>query len=269
MGMTMFDDSLQLLEKRKRYVSPNDYNIVYFGDSWVGDNGYTSNEIFQSALEAARKYNPLCIIHGGDIVYTGAKENFDFFLALKNKAEPDIPLFTVVGNHEMELINPLDQPQSVANFEEMIGPVHFVLAIPEYNLKIISLNTLDQYIYGQYGLRNAELSYLRENLKAPALNTFVTMHVPPKTDKWVNPKEYFSIGSELLFAEIKDKTAGLLTSHVHAFQAAKYQHTKMFVSGGGGASLLKKESFHILVITIKTSGRRSKVSFEVVPIGRD
>jgi hypothetical protein len=267
--MTVYEDSLNLLEKRKKYVNPYDYNIVYLGDSWVGDKGYTSNDIFQSALEEARKYNPLCIMHGGDIVYTGSEENFAYFIDFKNKYEPDIPLFVTVGNHEMELINPLDQPQSVQNFEKMIGPVHFVLNIPEYGLKFISLNTLDQYIYGQYGLRNAELAYLRDNLKQQCPNTFVTMHVPPKTDKWVDPAEIFSVGSELLFSEIKEKTTGLLASHVHAFKSAKYQHTRVFVSGGGGAALQKKEMFHIMVINIKGHGRKSKVSFVVVPIGRN
>ncbi|MCE5286876.1 MAG: metallophosphoesterase [Pelosinus sp.] len=266
--MTMYEDSLTLLQKRQKYVNPYDYNIVFFGDSWVGDKGYTSNDIFQSALEAARKYNPLFILHGGDIVHNGAKENFDFFINFKNKYEPDLPLFVAVGNHEMELINPLDKSQSIENFEQMIGPVHFAVNIPEYNLKIISLNTLDQYIYGQYGLRNAELTFLRENLKQHCQSTFVTMHVPPKTDKWQDPEEFFTIGSELLFSEIKDKTAGVLASHVHAFKTTKYQHSRVFVSGGGGATLLQKEIFHIMVINIKSHGKKSKVSFEVIPIGR-
>jgi DNA repair exonuclease SbcCD nuclease subunit len=267
--MTLYEDSLKLLEKRQKYVNPYDYNIIYMGDSWVGDKGYTSNGIFQSALEEARKYNPLLILHGGDIVYTGSKENFDFFINFKNQYEPDLPLFVSVGNHEMELVNPIDKPQSVEKFEEMIGPLHFVLNIPEYNLKLISLNTLDQYIYGQYGLRKPELTFLRDNLKQHCPNTFVTMHVPPKTDKWHDPESYFSIGSELLFSEIKDKIAAVLASHVHAFQTTKYQHSKVIVSGGGGATLLKKEIFHIMVINIKGHGKKSKVSFEVVPIGRD
>lgn len=268
MGMTMYEESLELLEKRKKYVNPYDYNIVYMGDSWVGDKGYTSNEIFQSAIEEARKYNPLLILHGGDIVYTGSEENFTFFLNFKNECEPDIPFFVTVGNHEMELLNPIDQAQSVKNFEELIGPLRFVLHVPEYGLKLISLNTLDQYIYGQYGLRNAELAYLRENLKHPCRSTLVTMHVPPKTDKWQKVEECFTIGSELLFSEVKDKVSALLTSHVHVFKTTKYQHSRVFVSGGGGAPLCKKELFHIMVINIKGNDKKSKVSFEIVPIGR-
>lgn len=265
--MTMFDDALKLLDKRKKYVNPYNYNIVYFGDSWVGENANTSNAIFKSALEEARKYNPLLILHGGDIVYTGAKENFEFFMDFKNKNEPDIPLFVTVGNHEMEFVNPMDQPQSVVNFEEMIGPVHYVLNIPDYNLRLISLNVLDQYIYKQYGLKNAQLMYLRDNLKGSSLNNFVMLHVPPKTDKWQDPDEFFSIGSESFFSEVKDKVESVLTSHVHAFMKTKYKHTRVLVTGGGGAALAKEQIFHIVVINIKCHGNNSKVSYDVVPIG--
>jgi Icc protein len=266
--MTMYDESLRLLDIRKKHINPSDYNIVYMGDSWVGDKGYTSNNIFQSAMEEAEKHNPLLLIHGGDIVYTGLKENFDFFINFKNQIAPNLPFFVTIGNHEMEIVNP-SGPQSVKNYEEMIGPLHYTLNIPLYDLTLISLNTLYQYIYSQYGLTDLELIYLKESLKQRNKNAFVAMHVPPQTNEWVDPKNFFTIGSKAFFEEVEGKVSNVLVSHVHAFKTTTYKHTKLILSGGGGATLLKNEKFHIVVINMKNTCGVSEVCFKRVPIGRD
>jgi predicted MPP superfamily phosphohydrolase len=269
--MTMYDESLQLLAQRRVELDPHDYNIVFMGDSWVGDKAYTSNEIFRSAMTEAQKYNPLMIIHGGDLVFNGETENFNYFRNLKNAVAPAAPLFVSIGNHDMD--KRLTGDAAVANFTEAIGPLHFTLDLPEYHLTLIALDSLTNHSYHNYGLLSTELEYLRDNLKERHQNTFVSMHVPPRTDEWV-PKQgddtFFTMGSKAFFDEVAGKVDAVLVSHLHAYKTTKYRHTRIYLSGGSGAALYKQEIFHIIVINVRfdTSDRRWSVSYWLVPIGR-
>lgn len=268
----MYDESLLLLAQMQNELNPQNYNIVYMGDSWVGEKGYTSNVIFESAMEEALKYNPLLVIHGGDLVFNGEQNNFDFFKNFKNKIAPDLPFFVAVGNHDMD--KPLTGDAAVANFKEQIGPLHFTLNIPKYRFTLISLDSLNNHEYSNYGLSDAELQYLSDNLQQHYQNTFVAMHVPPRTKRWIpepGDDTFFTLGSNVFFEEVEDQISAALVSHIHAFETTKYRHTRLFLSGGGGAALLKEEMFHILVINIETQSyhKKSKVSFSVVPIGRN
>ncbi|WP_238475982.1 hypothetical protein [Clostridium manihotivorum] len=56
--MTFFDQSLADLQAIKSKRDPDDYNIVFFGDSWVqrstgSDVRFVSNDIFQVAMQRA------------------------------------------------------------------------------------------------------------------------------------------------------------------------------------------------------------------------
>jgi len=266
----MYDDSLSLLAERKMYLNPRNYNIVFMGDSWVGAGGFTSNEIFQSAIEEAEKYKPLLVIHGGDLVFNGTTDNLNYFINFKNQIAPDLPLFVAVGNHDMD--KSLTGDAAVANFEALIGPLHFTLNIPGYDLTLIALDSLYNHVYSHYGLTDAELLYLKNNLLQRYENTFVTMHVPPRTDEWIpdlGDDTFFTIGSDAFFTAVKKKITAALVSHIHAFQSTKYRHTRVLLSGGGGATLLKKEIFHILVVNISSDDDDSEYKFSLVPIGRD
>ncbi|WP_242875006.1 MULTISPECIES: metallophosphoesterase family protein [Clostridium] len=265
----MYEEQLQLLKKRKDILNPRNYNIVFMGDSWVERNGHTSIEIFKKAMEEAKKYNPLLILHGGDIVFSGSeKDNFQFFIDAKNSDAPDLPLFTAVGNHEMDI--QLTGAASVANFVEMIGPLHFTLNIPRYELTLIALDSLYHYVYHEYGLTREELQYLRRSLDDRYQNTFTCMHVPPATDRWIpqpGDDSFFTIGSQAFFREVKGKIAAALVSHVHTFAATRYRDTRLYLSGGGGAALNKKSIFHIFVINIRNYSGCRKIHVSVVPIG--
>jgi Icc protein len=268
--LSMYEKSLLLLEEKQKHLNPNNYNLVYMGDSWVGNNGYTSNEIFKDAMEEAKKYNPLFILHGGDLVFNGEKENFNFFINTKNDVAPDLPLFVAIGNHDMVKQNTGDT--AVANFKDIVGPLHFTLNIPAYNLTLIGLDSLYHHEYSNYGLTEDELDYLMNNLQHRHRNTFVAMHVPPVTDTWVPEPEddtFFTRGSKAFFREVHGKISAALLSHIHAFKYTEYKCTNLYLSGGGGAALLKNEIFHILVINIRNHHGNNKISFEVIPIGRD
>jgi Icc protein len=265
--MTMFEESLQLLKAREHLLDPREYCFFFFGDTWVGPNEHTSNDIFHSAMDLVKEYNPLFIIHGGDIVFTGKKENFQSFIDQKKMYAPTIPFFVSVGNHEVERLP--SGEQSLGNFIKLVGPLHFTIPIPRYKLTLISLDTLYHNVYQQYGLTSQELAYLRANLATSEANTFVAMHVPPKTNDWTNPNDVFTLGSKELFKIADHDVSLMLVSHVHAFKTDRYKHNELILSGGGGATLAKREIFHLVVVTVKNHGPKSEVKWEMVPLGWD
>ncbi len=267
--MTIYEQSLKLLNQRQKQLDPDNYNIVFMGDSWVGDKSYTSNEIFRSAMEGAKVYNPLLILHGGDLVFNGEKEFLKFFIDPKNNFVPDLPLFVIAGNHDMD--RRVTGNAAVANFKALIGPLHYTLNIPDYRFTLIVLDSLYHYKYSNYGLTDTELKYLRDNLQHSYQNTFVAMHAPPATDTWVpgpGDDTYFTIDSEAFFNEVEGDATAVLVSHIHKFDTTEYKNTKLYLSGGGGATLYKNAIFHILVITIKKNNGKNELSFKVIPIGR-
>ena len=57
---TLYERSLQKLERNLQTTSPDDFMFVVMGDSRDND------EIFKKILTAAEKLRPLFILHGGD-----------------------------------------------------------------------------------------------------------------------------------------------------------------------------------------------------------
>lgn len=268
--MTLFEQSLELLKKRKKVLDPNNYNIVFLGDSWVEKiktphYQYTSNSIFQAAMEEAKKQKPLLIYYGGDSVFTGSRELLKNFIYTKNLYCPGIPMFTAIGNHELEPTP--SGPWSPANYKEIIGPVHYSLNIPEFHLTLIVLNTMYHYIYQEYGLTNSEIKFLQDKLRNKQRYTFVGTHVPPQTKKWHGKDASFTINRDKFLKEIKGKVTKALVSHVHAFDTDRINGTEFILSGGGGAPLNTNQLFHIVRINIKNIEGKSQVTFKKIPVG--
>ncbi|WP_318504006.1 hypothetical protein [Bacillus sp. T3] len=71
----LFEQSIEALKKKLPSVNPNNFRIVFMGDSWTGD-GHSSNDMFEEALKVAKGLDPLAIFHGGDAVWTGSQQQF-------------------------------------------------------------------------------------------------------------------------------------------------------------------------------------------------
>ncbi|HEX9062181.1 MAG TPA: metallophosphoesterase [Clostridia bacterium] len=268
--MRLYEQSLALLENRKIELDPDDYRIVFMGDSWVeklksAHYEYTSNDIFQVAMEEAKKQNPLLIYYGGDSVFTGTRELLENFIITKNKYAPSIPMFTAIGNHELEPVE--NGPWSPENYKDIIGPVHYALNIPEYRFSLIVLDTMYHYVYKEYGLTDEEILFLKSSLRGRQKNTFVATHVPPRTWKWNGDGEAFTINRDRFLEEIEGKVSKAFVSHIHAYDTEKIKNTEFILSGGGGAPLNVYEVFHIVCVHIKRQKGKSTVTFEQIPVG--
>jgi len=229
---SLYERSLEKLQVGIEQVSPADFMFVVLGDSRGND------AIFKKALALAKTYNPLFILHGGDYSDKGSDKETDHFLALVNDGVPDVPLFVVFGNHEKRKV-----------FAEKIGPSNFSLDSARLKLKVIAVDNAD------YALKIPERNYLSGQLAGKRENTFVAMHVPPKTERW--SWHTFSNGAEELknvLAENGVKVAFYF--HVHLYDQDEIKGVPSIITAGAGAPLVRfgfpgEPVYHIVLVRVK------------------
>jgi 3',5'-cyclic-AMP phosphodiesterase len=229
---SLYERSLEKLQVGIEYVSPADFTFVVLGDSRENDS------IFMKALALAKTYNPLFILHGGDYSSKGSDKETDHFLALLNDSVPDVPFFVVMGNHENRKV-----------FAKKIGPTNFSLDSARLKLRVIAVDN------ASYVLKMAELDYLKSQLAAKRENTFVAMHIPPKTEMW--SWHSFSDGAvelENVLAENGVKAAFYF--HVHLYARDVIRGVPSIITAGAGAPLVSfgfpgEPVYHIVVVRVK------------------
>lgn len=278
--MTLFEQSISDLQAIRGKRNPDNYNIVFFGDSWVQPfqpgMDFVSDDIFEVAMQRAMDFNPLLFVHGGDGVFTGAAENLNFFVDTVNRLRIDkkgnrVPFFIVPGNHDAARVG---NTLFLDNYKNIIGPseIHWVVGLPEFRFKLIGLNSLYHYVYKEYGLTETELSFLDDKLPCEKChkNIFVVMHVPPREPElqWVGEDAFPNgRGRREFYRIVKDRVSQVLVSHIHDFQMAYVHDTKFILSGGGGATLNVGALFHIVVINIQKQGDYNIITPKLIPVG--
>jgi Icc protein len=240
---TLYDRSLQKMERNAQDASPQDFTFVVLGDNREND------EVFRKSLALATSFKPLFVLHEGDFSSHGSQKEVDHFLAMVQATAPDIPLFVVPGNHEQKL-----------SFKEKIGPLSFVIDDPRLGLKVIAVDNSD------YMLTAAQLGYLKNQLATMRKFTFVTMHVPPATKRW-NWHTFSQGAPDLIELLAEKKVTAAFYGHIHLYDRDDIKGVPHIISGGAGAPLIRfgfpgDPSYHIVVVRVKDGG----VTYEMVKI---
>lgn len=228
----LYERSMEKFQARIDHVSPDDFTFVVLGDS-RGNDG-----IFKKALDLAKTYNPLFILHGGDYSDRGSDQETDHFLELVNGSVPDVPLFVVIGNHEKRKV-----------FAEKIGPSNFSLDSARLKLRVIAVDN------ATYVLKIPELKYLGSQLAAKRENTFVAMHIPPKTERW-NWHTFSDGAAELENALAENGVTAAFYFHVHLYARDEIKGVPSIIAAGAGAPLIGfgfpgKPVYHIVLVRVK------------------
>jgi Icc protein len=237
---TLYEQSWQKLESRLARVQREPYTFVVMGDSRDND------EVFTKCLLAAAGYHPLFILHVGDAVSTGTEEQFQHFLALLQKTVPDMPVFVAAGNHE--LTNGDKSEKGKALFQQLIGPLDYVLALPRINALVIVLDNSGN------SLTSHQIDFLKTELRAENSMKFVIMHVPPQTHKWID-NHTFAKGAEAFLQTIFSfNVAGVFYGHYHLYDEDTLSGTRHIITGGAGAPLARlyfgDPSYHFVLVTL-------------------
>ena len=132
---TLYEQSRQKLESRLAGIQQDSYTFVVMGDSRDND------KIFIKCLLAAARHHPLFILHTGDAVSTGSEEQFVHFLGILQQTLPDMPVFIAAGNHELTKREKSEKRKLL--FEQLIGPLDYVLDLPRINARCIVLDNSD------------------------------------------------------------------------------------------------------------------------------
>ncbi len=248
---TLFDRSLQKLEARTEALGAGrEFNFVVMGDSRDND------EAFAKILALAASYKPLFILHDGDIVGNGTREEYDRFLEAVQGTVPDIPFFVVAGNHELK-------KKGEKIFTDKIAPLDYVLDPPRTGIRIVALNN------ARYSLTPGQLQYLDNELSAEGKLKFVIMHIPPRTKRW-NSDHCFSQGAEELTKILAVRKISMaFFGHEHLYDEDSVNGVRCIITGGAGAPLSRAAgygdaSYHIIVVNVKGS----EVSARAVRLGR-
>jgi len=240
----LFDRSIQSYEKRAATADPDNWCFVFLGDNRGNDAK------FQEALRRAKEFNPLFILHGGDIVERGSESEINHFLKTVNDVPKLPPIFIVRGNHE----------NSTSIFEKLIGPRNFTIASKRLGYTLVAVDNAD------YTLRERELSYLGKMLDRSHKIQIVAMHIPPKTERW--SRHSFDKGKKELIDLMVDRQVNLgLFAHIHLYDKDEVNGIPMIVSGGAGAQLAYfgysgDPDYHLVVVEVK----KGKLSYKVVKL---
>ena len=205
-----------------------------------------NDEVFIKCLLAAASYHPLFILHVGDAVSTGSEEQFQHFLALLQKTLPDMPVFVAAGNHE--LTNGDKSDKGKALFQQLIGPLDYVLDLPGINARFIVLDNSGN------SLTSHQIDYLKTQLSVENSLKFVIMHVPPQTLKWID-NHTFTKGADAFLQTLSGfNVAGVFYGHYHLYDEDMLSGTRHIITGGAGAPLARlyfgDPSYHFVVVTL-------------------
>jgi hypothetical protein len=236
-----FAESMKSFEARAASADADSWRFVFLGDNRGNDVKF--KEILQRAVEL----DPVFILHGGDIVEKGNAAELSHFLELVKSVKELPPLFVVRGNHESNA--PL--------FEKTIGPLNFVLDSQRLGLRLVAVDNAG------YSLGERGLSFLSDKLDRKRQTQIVSMHIPPRTERW--PKHSFDKGREELLALMSERKVKMgLFAHIHLFDADTIRGIPCIVSGGAGSQLAwygyRGDAVYHLVIVDVVKG---KVSYRV------
>jgi 3',5'-cyclic-AMP phosphodiesterase len=237
---TLYEESRQKLESRLAGIQKEPYTFVVMGDSRDND------AVFIKCLLAADRYHPRFILHMGDAVSNGSEKQFLHFLALLQKTLPDMPVFVAAGNHELTNRDKGDKGKIL--YQQLIGPLDYVLDLPGINARFIVLDN------SAYSLTSNQIDYLKTQLSMENSLKFILMHIPPKTRKWID-SHTFTKGADAFLQTLSGwNVAGVFYGHYHLYDEDTLSGIRHIITGGAGAPLshlyFGEPAYHFVVVTL-------------------
>jgi 3',5'-cyclic AMP phosphodiesterase CpdA len=206
----------------KQEASREGFNFVVIGDTRDGE------EIYHRLLHQAKTFNPIFILHTGDLVREG--QAFEYENYEKQLAPVDIPILHLPGNHDVRY--------GSETYRKYIGDLNWVFDLG--NVRFLGLNNS----MGKF--TEEAVSFARENLTGPKI-CLVAFHVPPAVERWnVHAMIEDSKGGQggAVMALIKQaKVPMVFLGHIHLYDEMDIEGTKYIISAGGGAKLYGRYNF--------------------------
>jgi 3',5'-cyclic AMP phosphodiesterase CpdA len=202
-------------------------DFVVYGDTRDGDDQATD------VVRAIAVAHPDLLLHTGDFAPHGSDlEGWRRFFSAEASILRDIPLYPVLGNHEIyrdpgavqwrRFFVPPDGGRERFYYTFRLGPAAFIVLDGNHPVP-------------------AQTAWLADQLAAARRDrvphVFVVEHQPPLSTgdhcgSAVEQAEWMA-----LFEEHRDRVRAVFAGHDHAYERMERRGVRYFVSGGGGAPL--------------------------------
>lgn len=238
-----------------------DFRFVVMGDG-RGDNEGINTEVLKAILERAKEDKPDFIVFVGDLI-TGSKHtdvHRDRLIKWKVLVEEfDIPVYIVVGNHEIESEMSEDTMRSVFEMPEN-GPAEFkelVYSFDYQNAHFVVLDT-DQY-ENFHRLGSIQLEWLKNNLSETDKEfIFIFGHEPafPFFSHKGSSLDRYPSERDKLWTILGECGASVyFCGHEHLYNRSNHDGIYQVISGGAGAPLHSNPEeggfYHYIVIDVR------------------
>lgn len=206
----------------KPEASREGFDFAIIGDTRDGE------ETFLRLLNRIKDFQPLFILHTGDIVREG--QTFEFERYKKLIASIDIPMVHLPGNHDLRY--------GSENYRQFVGELNWVFDLGGFRL--IGLNNAT----GKFS--EETVTFARKNLTL-SKTCLVVFHVPPAIGRW---KVHAMIddskggrGGEVMELIKEAKVPVVFLGHIHLYDEMLIDGIPYIISAGGGAKLYNKYNF--------------------------
>jgi len=233
-------------KKREIYLKPAK-SIVILGDNGCRPPTRKSISVFKKNLKI--KTDAFIIL--GDLVLNGQSDEFRELLRFCKK-RVNVPIFTLAGNHDLP------------GFSEFFGLSTYAIILNDFVFVFLD-NSRKKFI-------KKELHFLaRELKKHKNKKFFILFHVPPSLEadrsriqgfEWEKVKEVMD--------KFKDRIVCIFCGHIHAFSDFYLDGYRIFISGGGGATLFNLGNgclnlYHAIRLNFINEGR---INFNLIPVDK-
>lgn len=193
------------------------FTIAAIGDS------QGRNEVLACLIEEINNSAADFVIHLGDMVPSGSKEEYQAFQ--ETMAALECPWYTVPGNHDVK-------GQDREYYSSRFGPLNYYFDYGGYRFIFLDTSSLD--------IDREQLSWFEDTLALTDIPSFVFFHVPPFDPRGKDHCfQDLSMAREFLemVTAPESPVKVVFSGHVHMFSQMQKDGVTFITSGGGGAPL--------------------------------
>lgn len=241
-----------------------DFRFIVMGDSRGNDDGINT-EIFRAILEMAEGDKPDFIVFVGDLI-TGSKHtniHRDRLLKWKDMVEESaIPIYIVVGNHEIESETSENILQAIFKMPEN-GPKGLKGLAYSFDYEDAHFTIVDTNRYKYFHrVGSNQLEWLKRDFeKKKEKVIFVFGHEPafPTHSHTGSSLDRYPIERDALWNIFKEYGVTIyFCGHEHLYNISNHDGVYQIISGGAGAPLRSQPEeggfYHYVIVDVRNDG---------------